>query len=245
MIEYKPSLFFYLVKYFLIVFEKLLPEKVYIWLYTFLYNNYKLLQRKAFLAEVFFAKLSRNNERILSSKLTNQLLPFTMGGRKALENAFHLTSLVEEKEIEGALVECGVAEGGTAAMMALTNRKLGKKTREKWFFDSYEGLPEPTKDDYKEGRKGKFIRPLEKGSCLGTIEQVGELMYDNLGFNKEEVKLIKGWFQDTVPDKKKERFKTITSFISSWCMVVIIITQLILLEFLLYNVFTFRNYPRH
>ena len=98
------------------------------------------------------------------------------------------------------MVECDVAEGGTAAMMALTNRELGTNTRQKWFFDSYEGLPEPTAKDYEEGGKaGHFIRPLQKGACLGTIEQVSDLMFDKLHLPKSEVHLVKGWFQETVP----------------------------------------------
>jgi hypothetical protein len=122
-----------------------------------------------------------------------------MGGRKALENAFDVVDLVESNNIAGALVECGVAEGGTAAMLALANKNLGNNIRNKWFFDSYEGLPEPTREDYELGKTGHFIRPLPKGSCLGTIEQVSELMFTKLKFTKNEVNLIKGWFQDTVP----------------------------------------------
>ena len=68
-----------------------------------------------------------------------------------------------------------------------------------WFFDSYEGLPEPTKEDYENGKTGHFIRPLPSGACLGTIEQVSELLFSKLNFQKDDVHLIKGWFQNTVP----------------------------------------------
>ncbi len=84
-------------------------------------------------------------------------------------------------------------------MLAMANKNLGKEERTKWFFDSYEGLPEPSKEDYVSGKTGQFIRPLPPGSCLGTIEQVSELMFNTLGFKEEKINLIKGWFQDTVP----------------------------------------------
>ena len=90
-------------------------------------------------------------------------------------------------------------------MLALTNRTVGTTTRPKWFFDSFEGLPEPTAEDYAEdGRTGEFIRPLPKGACLGTIEQVSELLFDTLELPRSEVHLVKGWFQDTVPAQRKD-----------------------------------------
>ena len=125
-------------------------------------------------------------------------MPFTMGGSLALENAFDLVFMAEINNIEGSIVECGVARGGTAASMAMANKLFGKKSRNKWLFDSYEGLPAPTKDDYVKGSTGSFIRPLPKGSCLGTIEQVSELMFGKLKFSENDTFLIKGWFQDTL-----------------------------------------------
>lgn len=146
----------------------------------------------------------RNLNIATKTSLTFKLLPYTMGGRKALENAFEVTVLVEQKKIEGALVECGVAEGGTAAMMALTNLELGTYSRTKWFFDSYEGMPELAVEDYTDGKVGIVIRPLTKGTCIGTIEQVKSLMFDKLNFPKDEVHLVKGWFQDTVPQHREK-----------------------------------------
>ena len=43
-----------------------------------------------------------------------------MGGSKALENAFDII-LAVEKNLEGAIVECGVAEE-VSAMMAMTSK---------------------------------------------------------------------------------------------------------------------------
>ena len=44
-----------------------------------------------------------------------------------------------------------------------------------------------------------FIRPLEKGDCLGKIEQVEKLFFIDNKFSKEKIKLIQGWFENTVP----------------------------------------------
>ena len=129
-----------------------------------------------------------------------------MGGPKALENAYDLTRFIEDNNITGDIVECGVAQGGTASMMALVNKKLGKYERGKWFFDSYQGLPNPTKEDYINGKTGDFIRPLPKGSCLGTLEEVSNLMFNILNLNKKKTFLIKGWFQNTIKENKENPF---------------------------------------
>ena len=49
------------------------------------------------------------------------------------------------------------------------------------------------------GKTGDFIRPLPKGACLGTVEQVEALMFGRLRFSRDDTFLVKGWFQDTVP----------------------------------------------
>ena len=198
-IEYRPSFAGRLAKVLIPFLHKILPSPLYIATYNFLYSSYNKSLRGLYGIKTLSINLSSNKEFKLKASLTYRLLPYTMGGSKALENAFEITALVEERNLQGALVECGVAQGGTSAMMALTNQSLGKQSRQKWLFDSYEGLPEPTEQDYEGGKAGEFIRPLPKGSCLGTIEQVSELMFDILKFPKEEVHLVKGWFQDTLP----------------------------------------------
>lgn len=197
-IEYQPPLAGRLARVIIPLLQSVLPQKAYRVVYDQLYINYKKALRASYVFRVIKYNLIGDNEQRQKTSLTRQLLPYTMGGWKALENAFELTSLVDKKLINGAIVECGVAEGGTAAMMALTNREFGAIQREKWFFDSYEGLPEPTDEDYENGKVGHVIRPMPKGSCLGTIEQVSELLFDKLRLPHNEVHLIKGWFQDTV-----------------------------------------------
>lgn len=198
-VEYKPTFTGRAARLVLPVLHKVLPTPIYGKIYELTYKSYKKALYLGHGIKVAGRRPFISKHQKLRDRLTMRLLPHTMGGRKALENAFDVVADVERRGVDGAIVECGVAEGGTAAMMAMTNRELGGADREKWFFDSYEGLPEPTAEDYHDGRAGEFIRPLPKGSCLGTIEQVSELLFDNLGFNRERTHLVKGWFQDTVP----------------------------------------------
>jgi len=202
--KYEPSIIGKFARKLIPALQKSLPGPMYRSVYDFLYNSYKTLLRWSYIFNYIFYTLFGTKKQKLKVKLTLKLLTYTMGGRKALENAFDVVDLVESNKITGSIVECGVAEGGTAAMLGLANKYLGNETRIKWFFDSYEGLPEPTEEDYVMGKTGNFIRPLPKGSCLGTIEQVSELMFGKLKFSSSEINLIKGWFQDTVPTTKNQ-----------------------------------------
>ena len=203
---YKPSLIAKFARLIIPLLYRFLPYSIYRYTYNFLYFVYRSVYRYSYLVvllnSIFKDKVSRKK-----ALLTWKLLPYTLGGCKSLENAFDMVQIVEKNNIPGAFVECGVAQGGTAAMLACAQDEKSSNTRDKWFFDSYQGLPEPTKEDYINGKTGSFIRPLPRGSCLGTIEQVSELMYDTLKMSPNNVKLIKGWFQNTIcayKDKIKE-----------------------------------------
>jgi len=203
-IIYHPSIFARIARILLPVLQTALPTPIYKRVYDQIYRTYKSTLHWLYWLQVAKAYLSNNPRKILRARMTKRLLPYTMGGPKALENAFDIVSLAEDREIQGAIVECGVAEGGTAAMLALVNAELGHVHRMKWFFDSFEGLPEPTLEDYENGKTGHFIRPLPKGSCLGTIEQVSNLLFNNLGLESDDIHLIPGWFQDTVPTNREK-----------------------------------------
>ena len=197
-INYEPGLVGKIARIIIPILQKTLAPSTFKRVYD---NLYWLNKRRIWITYVivsiigglFQGKNARNKQ-----SLTRKLLPYTMGGWKALENAYNLVIKVEDESIDGVLVECGVAQGGTAAMLALTNKLYGKEFRQCWFFDSYEGLPEPTTEDYEGTKAGEYIQPLEKGSCLGTIEQVGDLLFNKLQLPKSEIHLVKGWFQDTV-----------------------------------------------
>lgn len=199
-LQYTPSFAGRLARVVIPAMQAVLPLPVYRVVYDALYKSYKGGLRIGYGLWTLAAQISTDRVTALKRVFTFRLLRYSMGGRKALENAFEVVLLAEKRQIPGALVECGVAEGGTSAMMALTSKQFGRQPRQKWLFDSYEGLPEPTAEDYVDGKAGEFIRPLPKGACLGTVEQVGKLMFSTLGLPKEEINLVKGWFQDTVPN---------------------------------------------
>src|SRR5258708_36861389 len=64
------------------------------------------------------------------------VFPYTMAHYIRQQNLLRLAREVENNKIDGAVVECGVLDGGTAAIMA-----YGTSNRAVHLFDSWEGLP--------------------------------------------------------------------------------------------------------
>lgn len=197
-IVYKPGPVAKMARIIIPGLQAVLPASAFKWTYDTLYA---LNKRRIWLAYSFSTLLKApfaNAKDRRKYELTRRLLPYTMGGYRALENAYEVTVLIGADGIKGDIVECGVAQGGTAAMMALASEIGGGQKRHFWYFDSYEGLPLPTEEDYRGASTGKFIQPLDEGACLGTVEQVSELLFYKLGIPRDRVTMVKGWFQDTV-----------------------------------------------
>lgn len=90
----------------------------------------------------------------------------------------------------GAVVECGVWRGGSAAMIARADPE-----RVLWLFDSWEGLPEPGPLDVAtDGRR------VLGGENLASAADVQEA-FRGLSVQPH---LVAGWFEDTLPARKHE-----------------------------------------
>ncbi len=115
----------------------------------------------------------------------------TMCSNARLRNLYTSTRQIIEKNVEGDLVECGCARGGSAAMIGLAQRSVGG-CRPMWLFDTFEGLPSPTSND-----PDRDIAQIYTGTCVGTIEEVRGL-FARLQISGN-VHLVQGLFQETLP----------------------------------------------
>lgn len=126
--------------------------------------------------------------------------------RETLQNTAYYTQMVIDRDIQGALVECGVAAGAQVGAMYDTVLK-NNQTRWVYAFDSFEGIPLASEED--DEQPGIGIKPVvnysdkrellkSSGISSNSIESVrGNMRY---WFPKKDDKviLVKGWFQDTV-----------------------------------------------
>jgi hypothetical protein len=128
--------------------------------------------------------LSRNN-----NKIYDIVKPYTMTSRERVENLLKLVYEVDDKNIEGSLVECGVWKCGMLGVMSLANTK----NRNVYGFDSFEGLPAPQENDGNTaiGWEGTLKVSLQE-ACINL---------KNMGANAS---LIKGFFNDTLRNYKQQ-----------------------------------------
>ena len=180
----------------LLFVKHFLPKSMFLRIYDTAFSLYRRKLRKKYISGY-----DRRNIAHEKAKLVHESMPHSLVGWQGLEATYDAVIRVHQQAIEGDLVECGVAEGGSALLMArVTNHQ--KDPRKLWLFDSYEGLPEPTSSDFESGKTGSHSRPLPKGSCLGTIEQVSQLLFETYPLPRNRVELVKGWFEDTLHETK-------------------------------------------
>lgn len=184
----------------LAVLYRILPRASYDRMYFYLFPRYKVWLRRRYRA----AALRRPGADAERVETVFHCMSYSLVGWQGMEATYECTKRALTEQVPGDLVECGVAQGGSALLIALVSKRFAAGARRLWLFDSYEGLPDPTAEDYQDGKTGAHIRPLPKGSCLGTIEEVSRLLFQEHGLNPSGIHLVKGWFQDTLPKVKAE-----------------------------------------
>lgn len=129
----------------------------------------------------------------------------TMLGTAAILNLELAARYVTERNIGGAVVECGVWRGGSISYLARTFARLGEQ-RHIWAFDSFEGLPRPTGEDGEtviahdaslRGASNANGALVGGPWCRAPEYRCAELLAAS-GQQPEYVHIRKGWFQDTL-----------------------------------------------
>lgn len=180
------------------VLKEVLPRKTFEWIYDIACIGYKWYQKVV--DTLYYYCIRRNIDEVRKITVLRTILPYTMVGRKGLLATYQAIYDIELRHIEGCLVECGVARGGCSALMALVSREFSSN-RVSWLFDSFDGLPPSTIEDgcpRISKSTNRSADRLSEGYCLGTFREVEELFFQKLNFNRDNIILVKGWFQDTL-----------------------------------------------
>jgi O-methyltransferase len=114
--------------------------------------------------------------------------PFTQATLPRQRNLVRLGTIIEAERIPGAIVECGVLDGGTSALMAHATAMSGRDVH---MFDSWQGLPETTSEDGQASKKWQ-------GNVVGSPRRVARVM-KQLNVDAKRLHFHVGWFEDTFP----------------------------------------------
>jgi len=157
------------------------------------------------------------NEPVFTEReLIRILMPLSRDRFNKLRNLHRIVKKVRGHRVPGAIVECGVYRGYSAAVLmnAAGQRRV-------WLFDSFRGLPYPTDEDigkrklrrqHSPRKVSKFVRARGSlsamGHCVASLLDVEDFLFGELGLNQGGVELVEGWFQKTLPIYR-DRMKSI------------------------------------
>lgn len=122
---------------------------------------------------------------------------YTMVGHQRLDNVQHCIEEILTRNVPGDLVETGVWRGGVTIFMRALLRAHGVTDRLIWAADSFEGMPVPTSQT--DGADISHIEHLKV-----SLEQV-QANFARFGQLDDQVRFLKGWFCDTLPNAPIER----------------------------------------
>lgn len=123
-------------------------------------------------------------------RLVHRVRPYTALFPLRLCALYRLSREIDRLSVPGDVVECGVYNGGSAALMA-SNCTRSPLDRKIWLFDSFQGLPQPTE---KDGQKAQACCWW----CHGDLSKVEEV-FEKLSIPETRTRIVKGWFHDTFP----------------------------------------------
>jgi O-methyltransferase len=120
----------------------------------------------------------------------------TMIGARQLDNLQFCITDVLRRDVPGDLLEAGVWRGGASIFMRAVLKAYGDDTRRVWLADSFAGLPrlDPATDTFE----------WKPGDMAVSLEQVRE-NFARYGLLDEQVRFLRGFFADTLPDAPIER----------------------------------------
>ena len=129
-------------------------------------------------------------------EILNIVRPYTMVEEARLYSLFSLAKYVCAQDIRGNFVECGVAAGGSSALLAWVMARYSQQPRRLFCFDTFEGMPAASVLDVSYGKPADAIG-WGAGTCAAPEASLREAC-QKLSV-EELVEPIKGLFADTLP----------------------------------------------
>lgn len=130
------------------------------------------------------------------SELLQVIRPYTMLSEARLRSLYDSAMRICAADLPGNFVECGVAAGGSSALVAAVIARHSKRPRKLFAFDSFSGMPTPGENDTHRGQHAEDTG-WGTGTCAAPEDSVREACR-KLGAEHILV-TVKGFFEDTLP----------------------------------------------
>jgi hypothetical protein len=142
---------------------------------------------------------SGESSRFSDDEFTGMLpaiLPYTMVPQERLYSLYTLARKICENDVGGDFVECGVARGGTSALLASVIKRHSRRQRVLYSFDTFSGMPDPTAKDLRFGQAANDTG-WGAGTCAAPVESLLEAAerLDVVGI----IRPVSGDFRETLP----------------------------------------------
>jgi O-methyltransferase len=136
-------------------------------------------------------------------QIIQRVMPRTMTEHEKLLALIVATRYIVDRDIRGAIAECGVWRGGSMQAVAHTLLARGVTDRNLHLFDTFEGMPEPTGKDrrYDGVPASEVLASSEKTAnvwAIASLEDVQGAMAET-GYPAERIHLHLGLVEETIP----------------------------------------------
>jgi hypothetical protein len=136
--------------------------------------------------------------------------PYTMTSPERLVANMDAVAHVIRRNIQGALVECGVWRGGSVLVMIRTLQSLGITDRDVYLFDTFDGMTRPTEADtsaftppaletwHESADAGRKPWEWVFGQEIFNLHDVRQMLHAT-GYPPDRIHLVEGRVEDTIP----------------------------------------------
>ena len=151
----------------------------------------------------FDSCMDRDDE--MFNRIYEKCNEYSMTSKERKYALYQAVKYIVNNNIKGDFVECGTWKGGSCMIIAETLKEMKQLNRKIYVYDTFEGMPKPTEEDYRLSDHHDTLEDWEKFTkedAVGWVgiplEEVKTNMYST-DYPKENIIFVKGKVEDTIP----------------------------------------------
>lgn len=136
--------------------------------------------------------------------LVRAVRPYTMTSPERVVALSRAVEYVADRNVPGAIVECGVWRGGSMLAVARTLLSRRVTDRDLYLFDTFDGMAPPSKEDVaitgESATAALAADPEDDGvRARASLDLVRSVLFSS-GYNQDRIHLIEGMVEETIPE---------------------------------------------